>query len=134
MKALSEKEIAAVSRLAGPARYRHAVKRIVDWEVAWGLWRDGWAIMETDEGAQQVLPFWPATEYAERHREGSWIAYEPRAIPLTELLDELLPRMIELGIKPGVFPLPGGRGVVVSVSEFDAALREALLCYQFNDE
>jgi hypothetical protein len=119
----SEKEIEAVLRLDGPARFSHFVKQVVDFEEAWGLWKDGWALMTNNDGTS-VFPLWPAREYAQLNCTGDWSEYEPRAIPLVELLDGLLPDLVTQGILPGVFPTPTGKGVTPSVAELDRTLRE----------
>ena len=123
MRPVSEKEIRAVLRLDGPARFSHFVKRVVDFEEAWGLWRDGWALMEDNEGAK-VFPLWPAREYADLNRTGDWAEYEPRAISLEELLDNYLPDFAARGILPGVFPTPGGKGVTLLADELAASLQK----------
>ncbi|AUX27824.1 hypothetical protein SOCEGT47_084220 [Sorangium cellulosum] len=129
MRRTSEHEIQAVLRLDGPERFRHFVKRVADDQIAWGLWQDGWALMANADGCQ-VFPLWPAREYAEIHREGEWAAYEARKIPLADLLDELLPRLAESGILPGVFPTPSGKGVTPGPEELAGALRKELENYE----
>lgn len=116
-------EIDAVLKLDGPARFAHFVKRVVDEERAWGLWSSGWGLMANDDGAQ-VFPFWPASEYAERCRIGDWAGYEVKEISLDDLQNDVLPRMQMQGVLAGVFPTPGGKGVVVPTKELIAALAE----------
>src|SRR4051812_31525339 len=64
----------AVLRLDATARHTHFVKRVVDAELVWGLWKDGWALM-ADETGQQVFPLWPAREYAELCAVADWEGY-----------------------------------------------------------
>ena len=128
MRRTNEKEMHAVLRLDGPARFAHFVKRVVDSEIAWGLWKDGWALMENDDGTR-VFPLWPAREYAELLRAGQWAEYEPREIPLADLLDELVPKLAEQGVLAGVFPTATGKGVTPRVEELSASLREELEKY-----
>lgn len=129
MRRTSEREIQAVLRLDGPERFSHFVKRVADEERAWGLWNDGWALMADTHGTQ-VFPLWPASEYAELHRTGEWAAYEPREIPLDDLLEELIPRLAEKGLLPGVFPTPTGQGVTPGPEELASALRRELENYE----
>jgi hypothetical protein len=124
MRIISEKEIQGVLRLDGPARFSHFIKRVVDNEEAWGLWKDGWALMENSEGTL-VFPLWPAREYAELNQIGGWAEYEPKAISLAELLDDLLPGFPSRGVLPGVFPTPTGKGVTPTADELAALLRKA---------
>ncbi len=122
------KEIAAVLRLKGPERFRHCVGRIADEERAWGLWSDGWALMNDGQGAS-VFPLWPAAEYADLHRTEDWSTYEAREIPLQDLLEALLPRLQRDGVRVGVFPTPAGQGVIVPPEQLADALRVELEKY-----
>lgn len=129
MRRTTPKEIEAVLRLDGPTRYKHFVKRVVDDELAWGLWNDGWALME-DEAGQYVFPLWPAREYAELYAVGEWSGYLPEEIPLSDLMDELLPKLAEREVRPGVFPTPTGKGVTPTVLELLGALRTEMENYE----
>jgi hypothetical protein len=129
MRRTSEKEIQAVLRLDGTARFRHFVKRVADSEMAWGMWKDGWALMANSDGTE-VFPLWPAREYAELHRSGDWADYEVREIALVDLIDELVPKLAQHGVLPGVFPTPTGTGVTLSPEEFAAAIRTELENYE----
>jgi hypothetical protein len=129
MRRTSDKEVQAVSRLGGPARFDHFVKRVADSEIVWALWDQGWALMATDDGTK-VLPLWPAREYAELHCVADWVNYEAREISLDELLDELLPRIARDKVLLGVFPIPEGRGVTVTVEQLSALIRKELQNYE----
>lgn len=128
MRRTTEKEIEAILRLDGPTRFKHFVKRVVDEERAWGLWKDGWALMTNDDGGQ-VFPLWPAREYAELCRSDDWRSYEPREITLLELLDDLVPKLEQKGVLPGVFPTPEGKGVTPTSKEFADSLRKEMENY-----
>ena len=125
MRITTPAEIESVLRLDGPERFRHFVKRVADSERAWGLWNDGWALMENDDGTK-VFPLWPAQEYADLHRTGDWAGYQAREIEVDSLLDELLPRLAESGTLAGVFPIPRGKGVTPSLAELSKAIRDDL--------
>lgn len=128
MRKTGLKEIEAVLKLDGPARFKHFVKRVVDEERVWGLWDDGWALFGDSEG-NQVFPLWPAREYAEKCGVGDWAAYQPKEIPLQSLLDELAPDLQASGIRPGIFPTPEGKGVLPTMDELCEALLEELEQY-----
>lgn len=128
MRRTSAKEVESVLKLDGPARFDHFVKRVVDAECAWGLWRDGWALMADDSGVA-LFPLWPAREYAELHRTGEWADFEASEIPLEDLLGQLLPSFEEKGMRPGVFPTPGGKSVAPEAAELAASLRRELEKY-----
>lgn len=121
MRPTSSEEQEAVLRLDGQARYNHFVKRVVDARVAWGLWQDGWALMQDDAG-NEVFPLWPAREYAEAAKTNEWSTYEPSEIELDDLVDDLLPKLAARHVRPGVFPTPQDKGVTPTVDELKSAL------------
>jgi len=123
MSEKSVKEVNAVLLLDGAARFNHFIKQVVDSEIAWGLWDDGWALMETDNGTS-VFPLWPAEEYAELNRLGDWAHYQPKSIALEDLLEQMLPDFAESNILPGIFPTPTGSGVTPTAEELSSHLRD----------
>ncbi len=129
MRRTTQKEIEAILRLDGPDRFRHFIKRVVDEERAWGLWKDGWALMKTGDGGS-VFPLWPAREYAEMCCIDEWASYEAEEIELERLMNELLPKLDQRDVRPGVFPTPGGKGVGVSVEDLTKALKDELSNYE----
>jgi hypothetical protein len=129
MRRTTPEEMEAVLRLDGPSRYAHFVKRVVDEEVAWVLWHDGWALMADTDG-QSVFPLWPAREYAQMFAVGKWECFSVEEIPLADLLDELLPKLADRKMAPGVFPTPTGKGVVPTAEELISAMRAEMLKYE----
>ncbi len=125
---LNSKQIAAVVALPGKARYEHFVKVIADRQEVWGLYENGWALAGTDDGTT-VFPLWPAREYAQLCAEGQWVGYEPRAISLNELMDELLQKLKKDGLLPGVFYTPSNRGVTPTIDELKSAVEAELENY-----
>ena len=61
---VTPKQMEAVLALSGVKRFEHFIKVIVDWREVWGLYQDGWALAEADDGII-VFPLWPAKEYAQ---------------------------------------------------------------------
>jgi hypothetical protein len=125
---VNDKQLSAVLKLPGRERFKHFVIRVVDEQVAWALFREGWALAATDDG-QTVFPLWPAQRYADICATGDWDGYESVAIPLDDLLAELLPNLERDGVLPGVFFVPNGAGVTPSVQELRAALDDELQRY-----
>jgi Protein of unknown function (DUF2750) len=78
------------------------VKKVVDWEEVWGLYDEGWAITEDDNG-NMLLPFWPRKEFAEYCAKNEWSNYTPESIDLYEFIEEFLPRLKEDGFRPSIF-------------------------------
>lgn len=114
--------------LALPARERYGLflQITVDWEEAWGLHSpDGWVLSSGEDG-RDVLPLWPHPAFAEGCAHGSWEGASPAAVPLDELLDDLLPLLEEDGIRVAVFPSPQGEGVLVAPDELRRDLKAEL--------
>lgn len=126
---LNPKQIEAVLALDGPARYDHFIKRVVDTEEIWGLYKEGdWAITAADDG-QQLVPFWPARDYAELCAVADWKGYQSTLIDLAEFLDEWLEALECDGILPGVFYKPSGSGVVPTIDVLKRDLRNEMSRY-----
>lgn len=125
---ISSKQMDAVLRLSGAARFEHFVKVVADRQEAWGLYDGGWALAATDDGTP-VFPLWPASEYAEICAEKEWTGHVPRSMTLVDLVDLLLPRLRADGVLPGVFSTPSSKGVTLSCDELRAALDAELAKY-----
>lgn len=108
---LSTEQFSAIISLPGAERYQHFVKVVADREEVWGLYKEGWALSET-EGQRRVFPVWPRREYAEACAEGDWRMYEPSSISVYEFLDECVPKLVEDGVEIGVFYTPANKGVI----------------------
>lgn len=117
-----------IIKLPGPKRFEHFVKRVVDLQVVWGLYQDGWALAATDDG-EAVFPLWPSREYAELCALNEWVGYESQSIKLDEFMEDLLPKLKSDGILPGVFYTPVNKGVTPSVDELLRALEAELSNY-----
>jgi hypothetical protein len=120
---VSEKEMDDVLKLDGQQRYDYFIKRVADWEQAWGLWQDGWALF-ADDGGRGAFPLWPAREYAESCMTGEWSSYRPTEIQLEDLVGELLGRLASDGTLVVAFPTPQSKGVVVDAERVRADLLE----------
>ena len=125
----SGKQTESILKLPGAERYAHFIKRVCDSEEAWGLFDDGWALAETDRG-QKVLPLWPASEYAALCATGDWARFQPRAIPLKDLLDEVLPSLEEKEVLPDIFFTPQSWGVTPDTALLRTDLERELTRYQ----
>ena len=109
-------------RLDAAQRYSYFIKRVADWQAAWGLWDDGWAMVGDDDG-RTGFPLWPAREYADACASGEWAAYRPEQISLADLTSELLVRLREGGVHVGVFPTSSSKGLLVQPNELATSLR-----------
>jgi hypothetical protein len=125
---MNEKQIEAVLALSGPERVKHFAKVVADREEAWGLYDDGWASSATDDGGT-AFPLWPASDYARLCAAQEWSTYSPRAISLDDLMEALIPMLMEQSALIAVFQTPEGRGVTVAPDELQAMLASELERY-----
>ncbi|OAF06066.1 hypothetical protein AYJ54_20470 [Bradyrhizobium centrolobii] len=125
---VNPKQMEAVLALSGAKRFEHFIKVIADWQEAWGLCKDGWALAAADDGTT-VFPLWPAKDYALVCATNEWDGYEPRSITLADLIEVLLPKLKRDGVLPGVFFTPTSKGVTPSVDDLKSALEAELQNY-----
>lgn len=125
---VSPRQMEAVLALPGGSRFEHFIKVIADWQQVWGLYQDGWALAESEDGTT-VFPLSPAREYAQVCTLNEWKGFEPRAISLGDFTEVLLPKLKREGVLPGVFFTPTSKGVTPPVDELTAALRAELQNY-----
>lgn len=122
---INPKQMEAVLALPGPKRYSHFIKIAADQRKVWGLYADGWALAATNEG-KEAFPLWSAEEYASRCKTGAWAEYETREIDLDRLFEELIPKFEATGTLVAVFPTPSDKGVIPTLGQLEADLREEL--------
>jgi hypothetical protein len=122
---INEQKLRSVMSLPGPERYSHFIKVAADQRCVWGLFRDGWALAESNEG-QLAFPLWPAMLYAEQCTIGEWRGYEVREIDLDTLFEVLLPKLKASSVLAAIFPTPNEKGVVPELGVLEADLRGEL--------
>ncbi len=127
---ISQKQISAVIALSGPKRYDHFIKTVCDQEYVWSLFfEDGWAVACDNDGTEG-LPLWPHPEYARLCAVEEWRQYEPKTIPIHELLEKWLPSLKENGRATLIFITPEQQGVLQTCDELAADLQEELRKYE----
>jgi hypothetical protein len=119
---VTPQQMQAVLAQPGPKRYSFFIKKVADFEEAWGLWDDGWAMLGTDEN-EEVFPLWPAKEYAAACATGSWANFKPRMIPFADLINDVLPKLEKEGVLPGIFPTPQRKATTPTIEELLRDLR-----------
>ena len=127
-RVLSWKQIESILRLDVPNRYNHFVKHVVDCQQAWGRYNDGWAMGSDDDG-NATFQLWPAQEYAALCANGLWAGFEPSAIPLENLVEELLPNLRRDKVSLGIFRTPEGRSAMPSVEQVIEDLKNEMIRY-----
>lgn len=126
---ITQKEIEQVSALDGQARYAHFIKRVVDWELVWGLHTtDGWASAGS-EGVE-AFPLWPHPEYAKLQAKGQWQGYVPEPIELEAFLSEWLPSMQNNLVQLAVFPVGSFQAAIVPASRLLQDIKAELHNYE----
>jgi hypothetical protein len=126
---ISEKQAEAILRLDPIERYKHSIKTIADWEEAWGLYNNGWALAG-DEEKNQFFLLWPAKQYAKLCAEKEWEGYEPKAISLQYLLDDLLEHLKKENINLAIFYTPENQGITSTAEQFEEHLKKELEQYE----
>ena len=118
---MSDPRLQAVLELPPARRHAWFLQRVRESGEVWGLYAEGWALAFDDEG-RDVLPLWPTSTAARLCATHLWEGFEPRPIPLSKLVEELLPDLAEEGIPVGVFFTPKGQGWPVTAAELRAQL------------
>jgi hypothetical protein len=116
---MNTKEFEALLQKPANIRYEYFIKIVVDFEEVWGLYNEGWATAQDDDG-NMLIPFFPKKEFAESLAKNKWEDFEASAIDLYEFIDEWLVGMKEDGVKPSIFPTEDNATLV----EIDVLLRD----------
>lgn len=75
-------------------RYNYFIRKISDFEIVWGLFDNGWAVLQSVEPGVINVPFWPEKEFAQICATGIWHNYSPKEITLEDFVDKWLPGII----------------------------------------
>ena len=120
---IEEEEVRQTLALPAAERAVTFFQLVADWEEAWGL-KDsaGWIVSRETE----ALPLWPHAAFAETCARGAWESTAPAAIPVGELLEDLLPLLEEDGFSVAVFPAPDDPGIVMPSGELRERLEKEL--------
>jgi hypothetical protein len=118
-----EDELHALQSLPAADRAVHLIQLVADWEEAWALHDDqGWVVAKEAD----AFPLWPHPDLARACAQGNWQGAEPAAIPLDELLEDLLPLLDEDGLRTALFPTPDDPGVLLEAGELRRRLMAEL--------
>jgi hypothetical protein len=126
MKQVNDKEFAAVTALPGPRRYDYFVKTVADRGEVWTVrGKDGFVMLAAADESP-LMPVWPARRYAEAWAAAEGDDAEAHSIPLKKWLNTWLEGMKKDKIGVAVFPVPAGRGVVVTPDRVQEDVRAEL--------
>ncbi|MBL4685348.1 MAG: DUF2750 domain-containing protein [Nannocystaceae bacterium] len=112
----------AIDALNDHERVEHFVRGVAGSGTVWGLYADTWARASEGEGPE-ALPFWADRDLAVECIRGPWRAHAPRAIALSEFIEQWLPNMDEDKIVAVLMPTPTASGTIITAGELVAALR-----------
>ncbi|PWA08158.1 DUF2750 domain-containing protein [Pueribacillus theae] len=116
---MNTKEIEALLHRPANIRYEYFIKKVVDFEEVWGLYNEGWATAQDNDG-NMLIPFFPKKGFAENCAKNEWEGFEAAAIDLYEFIDEWLVGMKKDRVKPSIFPTEEDAALV----EIDVLLRD----------
>ena len=119
---LDESDVTAILDLSPAERYRYFIEHVQQMSEVWSLYDDGWATSQDKQG-NTLLPLWPDKEFAELCITGHWATFKAKAIPMTEVLNNMIPSLRTVDMLPGVFYVVGVGSVEVSLDELNADLR-----------
>lgn len=100
---MNQHEFQAVIRQPASVRYEYFIKKAVDYEEVWGLYKNGWATAQDDIG-NILIPLYPNEKFAETFAINEWKGCRPKKIELRHFLEKWLPGMKSDGVKPSIFP------------------------------
>lgn len=114
-----------LSILDEEARYNEAVKIISETKEVFVLSDNGGMVtMGTDSDETSIIPFFPSAEAAKTVAIGDWKDCKPESFPLDELLEYILPELIEDKQLVSLFPTVGDDGLIVDAGDLLADLEE----------
>jgi len=116
---MNQKEFESVIIQPPNIRYEYFIKKVADYEEVWGLYDDGWASAQDDDG-NMLIPFFPKKQFAEYCAVNEWKNFKAERIDLYEFIDEWLVDMKEDGVRPSIFPTNEDSVMV----EIDVLLRD----------
>lgn len=112
MAAINEHKRNNVMNGSPEERYSFFIRKVVDFEMVWSLYKDGWALV-ADDKHQQAIPFWPEEDFAGLCAIDIWEGYSPRPIELSDLVNKWLPGMAGDRVLAAIFLNTKGKGVFV---------------------
>jgi Protein of unknown function (DUF2750) len=123
------KKLENILDLSAQERYLYFIRKVADSEKVWGLYDEGWALLADDDN-NEVLPFWPESEFAQICAIDKWSNYKPKSIDIYSFVDKWLTGMRKDNKKAGVFYNPQGKGLIIEPEKLRNDLKEELKQYE----
>ncbi len=124
MKGINKKVVNVIN-LPAAERYSYFIRKIADFEEVWGLYDNGWALLEND--GNRLLAFWPECEFAELCALNTWKNYTPRRINLEDFIEKWLEGMKKDKTGAAIFYTPQEKGIVVSAQQLLDDLKKQVI-------
>lgn len=121
-------KIRRLAQMPARERYGYFVRKVVDTQQVWGLYRDGWTTMLSH--GQTAVPFWPEAAFALICATGDWTAYQPRAIALDDFSGKWLHGMANNNELVCVFPMPDVTATVAAPATLLEELKDEAEQYE----
>ena len=116
---MNQKELDSIIKQPPNIRYEYFIRKVADYEEVWGLYDDGWATAQDDDG-NMLFPFFPRKEFAEYYAVNEWNNFKAEPIDLNEFIENWLVGMRKDRVKPSIFPINEDSVMV----EIDVLLRD----------
>ena len=121
MKDLTVEEVEAMLLKSGQERYVYTIKRIAEHEEAWTLKTSDGIVATEDEDGSFYFPVWPSREYALKCKIEEWENCELVKLPITILIEVILPGLSRAGTQVVVFNVPNDPvSTIVSADDFSS--------------
>lgn len=126
---MNKAKLENVLKLSAEERYSYFIRKVADIEELWGLYDDGWALL-ADNYNNEVIPFWPESDFAQICAIDKWTSYKPKSIDIKSFINAWLKGMKIDNKKVGVFYTPQGKGIIVDPEELKKDLEKELEQYE----
>jgi hypothetical protein len=119
--------LAELSILSEEDRYEASIKLLIANKEGFVLSDNGGMVtMGTDNDETSIIPFWPTAEAALTAAVGDWSKCKPESFDLDELLEYILPELIEDKQLVAIFPTLQDDGMILDAADFADDLKEQL--------
>lgn len=122
---LSFAQLQELQALSAEQRYEYLLQQVVDSQQLWILVGDGGSVLLNSDG-RDCVPVWPHQELADLHIEGDWADCQCQAIDLGTWQERWTKGLGADKLAVVGFVNEAEEGVIVSATEFDDDLLEAM--------
>jgi hypothetical protein len=123
---MHEEKFKSLTEQVASIRYEYFLKRVADTTIVWGLYNEGWGLVE-DEDHNQAVAVWPDIEFALACASDLWSDYNPKEIEVHEFVDDFLPGLASDGLKTAVFMTLSDRGIIAEPLQLKQEIQDQLL-------